>query len=99
MGGPLIIPYTLWPKTEFAKIEGGMQPQERVPVLRIFWTPATLRIKKEQYPNGIVILSEIPLPNNADPIILPIQEIEEDQIEITVKKDQSWPYGEVVLFR
>lgn len=99
MGGLQIIPYTLWPNAEFARIEGAKQPQERVPVLRIFWTPATLRIKKEQYPNGIVILSEIPLPNDAYPITLPIQETEQDNIDITIEKDQSWPYGKVVLFK
>jgi hypothetical protein len=67
--------------------------------VRIFWTSATLRIKKEQYPNGIVILSEIPLPNNADPITLEIEETGEDHIDITIKNDQSWPYGMVVLFK
>ena len=93
-----VTPYRIWPEAKFAKVTGGGQPREYVPVVQIFWTPADLTIYKSQYPNGVVLLNEIPLPSNANPIELPEEATNQSQIPVNITDNAGWPNGTVVTF-
>lgn len=93
-----VTPYRIWPEAKFAKVTGGGKPRDYVPVVQIFWTPADLTIYESQYPNGVILLNEEPIPSNANPIQLPEQTTTQSQTVVNVIQNAGWPHGNVVTF-
>ncbi len=86
-----------WPVAKVATVMFGEETIKNVPIVRIELTPATLTVRKEEYPMGVVILNEIPPPENQEPITLPTKQSPED-IPVDVQRNAGWPSGSVVLF-
>lgn len=93
-----ITPNTLWPNAVTGKVVVEGKTYHNVPILRVLWTPATITIRKDQYPDGLIILNENPVPNYVSPITLPTQSVKKSTINIDVTENVGWPNGSVVLF-
>ncbi len=86
-----------WPIAREATVMFGEETIKKVPIIRIEMTPANLTVRKQSYVRGVVILNEIPPPENQDPITLPVMFSTED-IPVDVQDDGGWPSGVITLF-
>ena len=86
-----------WPVAKTATVRCGDGTYKSVPIIRIIMTPANLTVRKEEYPTGVILLNEIPPPENQEPITLPAQQSPED-LPVDVQRNAGWPSGSVVLF-
>ena len=90
-------PDGLWPAAREATVMFGGKTFENIPIIRIEWTPANLTVRRDTYEKGVVILNEIPPPENQEPIILPVQ-LSPADLPVDVQRNVGWPSGSVVLF-
>jgi hypothetical protein len=93
-----VTPNNVWPQATSSTVEDGDQTYENIPVLYESNTPATLTIRKEEYPNGVTVLNEETPPINQDPITLPADITSGTSQQIDIVFDSGWPSGRVVLF-
>ena len=106
MGNPpsvvRVVPNTIWPEATKATIENVKDDStiaEDVPIERVIYTTATLKVWKSDDPNGVVFLNELTPPENNSPEDMPLISSPGDVIEgIVVSRGEVWPEGIVALF-
>ena len=104
MGGPpeevTVVPNTIWSEATAATIKIGEEIITKdVPIERLNYTDATLKVWKEADPNGMVYLNELDPPENENPITLPLKTSTGENIEnVVVYRGGEWPTGIVALF-
>jgi len=97
----MVTPNGLWPTATSGDVAPDNPPpqiQKNVPIVVIPICPATVTVEYEQYPTGVVILNENPLPNNAIPIHINYRKVPGPSVDVPLSNNQGWPYGEVVLW-
>ena len=95
-----VTPYTIWPLAEFSDVDMDQGPTiPNVPIEQIYWTPAKLKIQRSQYPNGVVLLNETPLPSHAQSIDLEqiVVPSNENEIDVDILSNAGWPHGKVII--
>ncbi len=88
-----------WPNADVCEVAEGGTSHSDIPILRIIWTPATITIRRSQYPDGVVILNDNAIPTYSGSIELPLKETNNDEEEIPVVFNGGWPNGHIVLFK
>jgi hypothetical protein len=88
-----------WPNADVCEVAEGETSHTDIPILRIIWTPATITIRRSQYPDGVVILNDNAIPTYSGSIDLPLKETRKDEEEIPVTYNGGWPNGHIVLFK
>jgi hypothetical protein len=95
-----IIPNGIWKVAEDVTVKTEEQIYENIPIIQMEWTEAELTVRREQYERGLVILNEIPFPENKDPITLPLVTSTKDEIDkVLIERGGEWPNGVTALFK
>lgn len=100
MENVFVTPNTLWSMATNCKVEqepGKKCLGESIPIVIIRITPDKVTVKREEFPDGVVILNEEPLPNSTEPteLVLWPPKTEEEEVPIG---EIGHPRGVVVLF-
>ncbi len=96
-----VTPNALWPQATIGKVEPLVPPpqkQENVPIVVIPVCPAELTVEKSQYPTGVIILNENPIPNDAIPIEINCRKRPGPSELVKLSENVGWPFGEIVLW-
>jgi hypothetical protein len=104
----IITPIGPWCIAEFADVDCPHLGKHffNVPINRITQTPATLIIRKDEYPNGKIIFNEELAPCDPNPIDTQhqgnIQVIlvppNQDEVLVDIPMNVGWPSGVIVLW-
>jgi hypothetical protein len=82
----------------------GGETHQHIPIIQVFCTEAGITIRKGDFPDGVVILNEMPRPdnNNTEPtrnnptFNLKISPNEIERVPIIY--NSGWPGGEIILW-
>jgi hypothetical protein len=90
-------------RTATVNVKGGV-PLPNIPIIQVLVTGAAITIRKNQFPNGVVILNELPRPNHnntertqGNPTFnLKISPNTSEYVNIVY--NSGWPGGEIILW-
>jgi hypothetical protein len=94
----MVTPNGPWPQAPSAVVEYEGQIYPNLPIERVPCVPPALKIQRAYYPDGVVVLCDIPPPHNSDPISLPVITSSEDTVEIEIPPDYAWPCCYVIFW-
>jgi len=94
-----VTPNALWPKATSGWVKLHGEPHGILPIVVIRVCPATVKVQREQYPTGVVIFNDYPLPHNAIPKELDVLVFAQDEKDVDIQGIGNEPYGVVVLFK
>jgi hypothetical protein len=96
---PKITPSESWLSARVGTVVEGGRTHENVPIVQITMTPATVTVRKSDYPSGVILINENTRPSDISEIELPLEYTQSNIKQIHIVENIGWPCGVVVLFR
>jgi hypothetical protein len=90
-----VTPRGMWPHATEGEVKTQGNPI--LPIVRIPTCPATVRVNRNEFPNGAILLNDSPIPYNTRPYELRVVVSSGSFEDVILWNNVGWPYCNKVL--